>query len=95
MDHLTGKLIYFAAVSRVLRFEAAYHLRPILPHLVVILVHFFSECLNTRVFLSDGTIVKAEIDLAGLGEREARRVLIFVDIIVYVLIVVIKFKSCN
>lgn len=82
MDHLTGKLIYFAAVPRVLRFGVAHHLRAILPDLVVIVVHFISECLDTRVFLSDGTIVKAEIDLASLGEREAGRVLIFVDIIV-------------
>lgn len=52
-----------------------------LEHMVIVLVYFLPKVLQARVFLSGGTIVKAEVDLASLGEREAWRVLVSIHVI--------------
>lgn len=52
-----------------------------LEHVIIVLVHLLPKVLHTRVLLSDWTIVKPEVDLASLGERETWRVLISVHVI--------------
>jgi hypothetical protein len=52
-----------------------------LEHVIIVLVQLFPKVLQTRVLLSDWTIVKTEVDLASLGERETWRVLISVHVI--------------
>lgn len=52
-----------------------------LEHVIIVLVHLLPKVLQTRVLLSGWTIIKTEVDLASLGERETRRVLISVHVI--------------
>lgn len=80
--HLTGKLIYFSSIPRILCIKTTQERRTSLPHLVVVLIHPISKGLDASVFLSSRTIVKTEVNLAQLGERKAWRILIFVHIIV-------------
>ena len=52
-----------------------------LEHLVIVSVNFLPKVLQACVFLSGWTIVKAEVDLAGLREREAWRILVSIHIV--------------
>lgn len=52
-----------------------------LEHLVIVPVNLLPKVLQARVFLSGWTIVKAEVDLASLGERETWRILVSIHII--------------
>lgn len=52
-----------------------------LEHMIIVLVYFLPKVLQARVFLSGGTIVKADINFASLGEREAWRILVSIHVI--------------
>jgi hypothetical protein len=52
-----------------------------LDHLIIVPVYLLPKVLQASVFLSGWTIVKAEVDLAGLREREAWRILVSIHIV--------------
>jgi hypothetical protein len=69
--HLTTDLINLTSVSCVFGVKISHHRKCRLPHLIVVLVNFLPKGLDTGIFLSNGTIVKTEINFACLREGEA------------------------